>query len=44
MDKIMEYCYNGDEEKVSEYKHLIMLDLGTKELENCLKGMFCGRV
>ena len=39
MDKIMEYWYNKNIQKVNEYKHLIMLDLETKGLKNCLKEM-----
>ncbi len=38
MDKIMEYWYNEDIQKVNEYKHLIMLDLETKDLEKLSKG------
>jgi len=38
MDKIMEYWYNGDIQKVNEYKHLIMLDLETKDLKKMSKG------
>ncbi len=35
----MEYWYNKNIQKVNEYKHLIMLDLETKGLKNCLKEM-----
>ena len=38
MDKIMEYWYNKDIQKVNEYKHLVMLDLTEKELEQLSKG------
>ena len=38
MDKIMEYWYNEDTQKVNEYKHLIMLDLETKDLKKMSKG------
>jgi len=38
MDRIMEYWYNEDKKKVNEYKHLIMLDLETKELEKLSEG------
>lgn len=38
MDKIMNYWYNQDEEKIIECKHLIMLDLKTKDLESLSKG------
>lgn len=38
MDKIMEYWYNKNIQKVNEYKHLIMLDLKTKDLEKLSKG------
>lgn len=38
MDKIMEYWYNKKEEKIEEYKHLIMLDLETKGLKKLSKG------
>ena len=38
MDKIMKYWYNEDIQKVNKYKHLIMLDLETKELEKLSKG------
>lgn len=38
MDKIMEYWYNKNIQKVNKYKHLVMLDLKTKELEQLSKG------
>lgn len=38
MDKIMKYWYNEDIQKVNEYKHLIMLDLETDELDKLSKG------
>ena len=38
MDKIMDYWYNDDKKKVREYKHLIMLDLKTEDLEKMSKG------
>lgn len=38
MDKIMEYWYNDNEEKIHEYKHLIMLDLETKGLKKLSEG------
>lgn len=38
MDKIMEYWYNQDKQKVNEYKHLIMLDLETNGLKKLSKG------
>lgn len=38
MDKIMEYWYNENEEKIKEYKHLIMLDLKSKDLDKLSKG------
>ena len=38
MGKIMEYWYNEDEEKVKEYKHLIMLDLKTDDLKQISRG------
>ena len=38
MDKIMNYWYNLDEEKVKQYKHLIMLDLDEKGLQDLSKG------
>jgi len=38
MDKIMEYWYNRNIQKVNEYKHLIMLDLKNNELEKLSKG------
>ena len=33
MDKIMEFWYSKDEEKIKEYKYLIMLGLTSKELD-----------
>lgn len=38
MDKIMEYWYNQDIQKVNQYKHLIMLDLETNGLKELSKG------
>ena len=38
MDKIMEYWYNDNEEKIDEYKHLIMLDLEKEGLEKLSEG------
>ena len=38
MDKLMGYWYNNNEEKIQEYKHLIMLDLETKGLKDLSKG------
>ena len=38
MDKIMEYWYNKNIQKVNEYKHLIMLDLETKGLKKLSEG------
>ena len=38
MDKIIGYWYNKNEKKVSEYKHLIMLDLECGEVEKLSKG------
>ena len=37
MDKLMEFWYDKDEEKIEEYKHLIMLDLSKEELEMLAK-------
>lgn len=37
MDKIMEYWYNKNMQKVNEYKHLIILDLETKGLKQLSK-------
>ncbi len=33
MDKVMEFWYSKDKEKIEEYKYFIMLDLNLKELE-----------
>lgn len=38
MDKLMGYWYNNNEEKIQEYKHLIMLDLESKGLKDLSKG------
>ena len=38
MDKITEYWYNSDKEKINEYKHLIMLDLEKEDLREISKG------
>ena len=38
MDKIMSFWYNQNEEKIKEYRHLIMLDLKKEELERLSKG------
>ena len=38
MDKITDYWYNLDMEKVKEYKHLIMLDLEKDDLEKMSNG------
>ena len=38
MDKITDYWYNLDMEKVKEYKHLIMLDLEKDDLDKISKG------
>lgn len=38
MDRIMNYWYNEDKEKVLEYRHLIMLDLKTNDLKKLSKG------
>ena len=38
MDRIMNYWYNEDKEKVLEYRHLIMLDLKTNDLKKLFKG------
>ena len=37
MDKVMEYWYTKDEEKIKEYLYLILLDLGKEELEEVAK-------
>ena len=37
MDKIMEYWYTKDEEKIKEYLYLILLDLEKEELEEVSK-------
>ena len=34
MDKLMEYWYHKDEEKIKEYMYLIMLDLDKEQLES----------
>ena len=38
MDRIMEYWYNKEKEKIEEYKHLVMLDLETTELDKLSMG------
>ena len=38
MDKIKEYWYTKEEEKIEKYKHLIMLDLNKEELKSISKG------
>ena len=38
MDKITDYWYNLDMEKVKEYKHLIMLDLDQNDLKEMSNG------
>ena len=38
MDKITDYWYNLDMEKVKEYKHLIMLDLEKNDLDKISNG------
>lgn len=38
MDKIMEFWYSKEEEKIKEYKYLIMLDLNLQELGSISKG------
>ncbi len=38
MDKITDYWLNLDMEKVKEYKHLIMLDLGKDDLDKMSNG------
>ncbi len=38
MDRIKEYCYNGNKEKYEKYKHLIMIDMNEEELEKFSKG------
>ena len=37
MDKLMEFWYDKDEEKIKEYRHLIMLNLTKEELEELSK-------
>ena len=37
MDKLMEFWYDKNEEKIEEYKHLIMLDLSKEELKELAK-------
>ena len=37
MDKIMKFWYDKNEEKIEEYKHLIMLDLSKEELKKLAK-------
>ncbi len=38
MDKIMKYWYDKNKQMVNEYKHLIMLDLNSSELDKLSKG------
>ena len=38
MDKITNYWYNSDVDKVNKYKHLIMLDLEKNDLEKMSNG------
>ena len=38
MDKITNYWYNSDVDKVNKYKHLIMLDLNQNDLEKMSNG------
>ena len=38
MDKITDYWLNLDMEKVKDYKHLIMLDLGKDDLDKMSNG------
>ena len=38
MDKITDYWYNSDVDKVNKYKHLIMLDLEKNDLEKMSNG------
>lgn len=38
MDRIMEYWYTSDKEKIEEYKYLIMLDLDRESLGKLAKG------
>ena len=38
MDKTTDYWLNLDMEKVKEYKHLIMLDLGKDDLDKMSNG------
>ena len=37
MDKIMKFWYDKNEEKIEEYKHLIMLDLPKEDLKKLAK-------
>ena len=37
MDKLMQFWYDKNEEKIEEYKHLIMLDLSKEELKELAK-------
>ena len=37
MDKLMKFWYDKDEEKIEEYKHLIMLDLCKEDLKKLAK-------
>ena len=38
MDKITNYWYNSDVDKVNKYKHLIMLDLNQNDLDEMSNG------
>lgn len=38
MDKLKEYWYNENTEKLEKYKHIIMLDMNKEELEKHIKG------
>ena len=38
MDRIMDFWYNSDKEKIKEYKYLIMLDLDRNSLSTLLEG------
>ena len=38
MDKITNYWYNSDVDKINKYKHLIMLDLEKNDLEKMSNG------
>ncbi len=38
MDKIMDYWYNNDEEKIAKYRYLMMLGVDRKSLDKLCKG------